>query len=136
VPATPAQLATIVRVCVALFRYHGWSGVQANDRIVGHDAQAVWTPEYTRAAKIPESRARLLWGTLGRKVDPTGVRRDGKKIIDVAAVQEEVARRLGDARAVANRQPEADEGSAVLCHPEQSDGSAFSHIPEAIHAAA
>jgi hypothetical protein len=95
VPATPAQLERIVRACVALFRYHGWRAAEAADRIVGHDAQAVWTPEYTRAAGIPESRARLLWGTLGRKVDPTGVRTDGRKIIDVRAVQAEVALRLG-----------------------------------------
>src|SRR5918911_1091333 len=54
VPATAAQLETIVRACVALFRYHGWTGEEARDRIVGHDQQAVWTPEYTRASKIPE----------------------------------------------------------------------------------
>ena len=95
VPATPAQFDRIVRACVSLFRYHGWRGAEAVDRIVGHDAQAVWTPEYTRAAGIPESRARLLWGTVGRKVDPTGVRADGRKIIDVRAVQTEVALRLG-----------------------------------------
>lgn len=91
VPATPPQLDTIVRACVAVFQYHGWPALQVTDRIVGHDAQAVWTPEYTRAAGIPEARARLLWGTLGRKVDPTGVRPDGRKIIDVRAVQAKVA---------------------------------------------
>src|SRR5438045_3313945 len=76
-------------------RDHGWRAAEAGDRIVGHDAQAVWTPEYTRAAGIRESRARLLWGAIGRKVDPTGVRADGRKIIDVRAVQAEVALRLG-----------------------------------------
>jgi hypothetical protein len=96
VPATVSQLETIVRACVALFRFHGWRAAEVLDRIVGHDAQAVWTPEYTRAAGIPESRARLLWGTVGRKVDPSGVRKDGRKIIDVLAVQLEVARRLSD----------------------------------------
>src|SRR5215471_8554679 len=80
VPATESQLETIVRACVALFRFHGWRAADVADRIVGHDAQAVWTPEYTRAAGIPEARARLLWGTVGRKVDPTGVRKDGRKI--------------------------------------------------------
>ena len=122
VPATSAQLETIVRTCVALFRYHGWSGTEAADRIVGHDAQAVWTPEYTRAAGIPESRARLLWGMVGRKVDPTGVRKDGRKIIDVRAVQEEVALRLS-------------------CHPERSacpDGAQRrgDRDPEGSHVAA
>jgi hypothetical protein len=94
VPATLAQLETIVRVCVALFRYHGWRAGEVLDRIVGHDSQAVWTPSYTRAAGILETRARLLWGTVGRKVDPTGVRADGRKIIDVRAVQIAVALRL------------------------------------------
>jgi hypothetical protein len=117
VVATPDQLSRIIRLCVALFRYHGWRGAEAADRIVGHDQQAVWTPEYTRAAGIPEARARLLWGTVGRKVDPTGVRADGRKIIDVHAVQAEVARRLG-------------------CHPEERrEGSAFDR-PEVCHASA
>lgn len=91
VPATASQFDTIVRTCVKIFHYHGWSALQVTDRIVGHDAQAVWTPDYTRAAGIPDARARLLWGTLGRKVDPTGVRHDGRKIIDVGAVQVKVA---------------------------------------------
>jgi hypothetical protein len=95
VPATQAQLEAIVHTCVALFRYHRWPGEEAAVRIVGHDAQAVWTPQYTRAAGIPQSRARLLWGSVGRKVDPTGVRKDGRKIIDVASVQASVARQLG-----------------------------------------
>jgi hypothetical protein len=106
--ATPAQLDAIVHACVALFRYHGWPAAEVVDRIVGHDTQAVWTPQYTRAAGIPESRARLLWGTPGRKVDPTGVRKDGRKIIDVGAVQAEVALRLGTGD----------------CHPERREGSA------------
>lgn len=117
VPATPAQLETIVRACVALFRYHGWRGSDAVDRIVGHDALAVWTPEYTRAAGIPEEKARLLWGTVGRKLDPTGVRMDGRKIIDVQAVRAEVARRLSghpEERSACpeERQRRGDEGSA------------------------
>ena len=91
VPVTAEQFETIVQTCVALFHYHGWSAMQAADRIVGHDAQAVWTPEYTRAAGISEHHARLLWGTVGRKVDPTGVRHDGRKIIDLGALQVKVA---------------------------------------------
>lgn len=110
VPATPDQLSRIIRLCVSLFRHHGWRGAEAPDRIVGHDEQAVWTPDYTRAAGIPEARARLLWGAVGRKVDPTGVRKDGRKIIDVSAVQEEVARRLGV--------------SPTPSHPERRDGTA------------
>jgi N-acetylmuramoyl-L-alanine amidase-like protein len=131
VPATPAQLERIVGACVALFRYHGWPVTQVPDRIVGHDAQAVWTPQYTRAAGIPESRARLLWGTLGRKVDPTGVRADARKIIDVSAVQAEVALRLGLG-------PDAGENGRPL-HPaeERSDGAAVAHVHrEVLHVAA
>lgn len=102
VPATASQFETIVRACVMLFRYHRWPAADVRDRIVGHDALAVWTPEYTRASRIPESRARLLWGTVGRKVDPTGVRHDGQKIVDVRKVQVEVAFRLGDVSGVAH----------------------------------
>jgi hypothetical protein len=128
VPATLAQLQTIVRACVLLFQYHGWRAAEVGDRIVGHDEQAVWTPEYTRAAGIPESRARLLWGTVGRKVDPTGVRADGRKIIDVNAVRIAVVLKL----------------AAAQCHAERSDGSTAPDIRaglgaengEVVHAAA
>ena len=111
VPATLAQLETIVRVCVALFRYHGWRAGEVGDRIVGHDEQAVWTPEYTRSARIPEPRARLLWGTVGRKVDPTGVRADGRKIIDVNAVRTAVVLRLA-IQPEENSDRRRDQGSA------------------------
>jgi N-acetyl-anhydromuramyl-L-alanine amidase AmpD len=91
VPATPAQLASLVDACAALARHHGWQASEVGDagalnhRIVGHDEQAVWTSAYTTN--------RALWGTTGRKVDPTGVRRDGQPIVDIAAVRREVARR-------------------------------------------
>jgi len=127
VPATPKQLEAIIRSCVALFRFHGWSGTEASARIVGHDEQAVWTPEYTRAAGIPESRARLLWGTVGRKVDPTGVRADGKKIIDVRAVQAEVSRRLGCHPEREARNTGRSESAEARAHPIRQ---------EALHAAA
>ena len=82
VPATDVQLASIIDICVALMRYHRWTPASAAERIAGHDAQAIWTPAYT-------SRP-ALWGTLGRKVDPTGQRNDGRKIIDVESVRERV----------------------------------------------
>ena len=50
--------------------------------IVGHDAEAIWSPANTRR--------RELWGRGGRKVDPTGVRKDGVPIIDVAEVRRRV----------------------------------------------
>jgi hypothetical protein len=129
VPATLAQLRTIVRACVVLFQYHGWRAAEVGDRIVGHDEQAVWTPEYTRTAGIPVSHARLLWGTVGRKVDPTGVRADGRKIIDVNAVRTAVVLKL----------------VAAQCQPERrEDGSTAPDIRaglgaengEVVHAAA
>jgi N-acetyl-anhydromuramyl-L-alanine amidase AmpD len=87
VPATPAQVNRIVQLCEALFRYHRWPASDAHQRIVGHDAQAIWTPEQTRLAGIPDAKARFLWGRLGRKVDPTGQRHDGRKILDLEEVR-------------------------------------------------
>jgi hypothetical protein len=94
VPATPAQLDAIVATCVALFRFHGWTPESVEARIVGHDGQAMWTPALTRAAGISDERGRALWGRLGRKVDPTGVRKDRRAIIDISEVRAGVARVL------------------------------------------
>lgn len=82
VPATEAQLASIVRICAALFRHHRWSAAGVDDRIVGHDEQAIWTRFYTKR--------RELWGRLGRKVDPTGQRKDGRPVIDLSEVRDRV----------------------------------------------
>ena len=90
VPATRAQVDTIIDVCAALFRYHAWGDSLVGTRIVGHDAQAIWTLEQTRLAGIPDAKGRYLWGKLGRKVDPTGQRRDGQKILDVDEVRDRV----------------------------------------------
>ena len=87
VPATPMQVDAIIEACTALFHYHGWTSGEVRQRIVGHDAQAIWTLDQTRLAGIPDGKARLLWGKLGRKVDPTGQRRDGRKILDVEDVR-------------------------------------------------
>ena len=76
VPATDVQLAAIARLCAALCRHHHWvieTLDQSRHVIVGHDEQAIWTAAYT-------SR-RVLWGTTGRKVDPTGQRPDRRPII-------------------------------------------------------
>lgn len=72
VPVTGGQMNAIARLCAAIARHHGW----AKPLIVGHDQQAIWTPAYTQRHS--------LWGKAGRKVDPTGRRTDGRKIIDVA----------------------------------------------------
>src|SRR4051812_7780695 len=77
VPATAAQLDSIVRLCGALVRHHRWR--VTDGLVVGHDAEAVWGPRSTKR--------RELWGKLGRKVDPTGTRADGRLIIDVGAVR-------------------------------------------------
>lgn len=81
VPATPAQVEAIVGLCAAI----------GLPRIVGHDEEAIWTPADTRRAGMNDERGRLLWGKGGRKVDPTGVRRDGVPIIDVDEVRRRVA---------------------------------------------
>ena len=73
--ATEQQLDAIARVCTAVCRYHQW----VTPVLVGHDEQAIWTALYTTT--------RALWGTPGRKVDPTGMRTDGKKIIDLADIR-------------------------------------------------
>jgi hypothetical protein len=96
VPATTAQLAAIAVTCLALFRFHGWKRDEVAARIQGHDAQAVWTPAYTRAAGLSDVTGRALWGRLGRKVDPTGVRKDRRPIIDVNQVRAAVAAALRD----------------------------------------
>jgi hypothetical protein len=97
VPATPAQLDAIVRLCAALAQAHAWR-IEANaaasaaaSRIVGHDAMAIWTPAATRAAGMSDERGRALWGQGGRKVDPTGVRKDGVPIIDLTLIRRRVA---------------------------------------------
>ena len=56
------------------------------DRIVGHDAQAIWTVVYT---KNPALR-----GKLGRNVDPTGTRPDRVPIIDIDTLRLAIAARL------------------------------------------
>ncbi len=86
--ATPQQVDAIVTICVAVFIRQGWSDASVAERIVGHDAQAIWTKAYTSD--------RALWGKTGRKVDPTGQRADRKRIIDIDLVRQRVARQLGD----------------------------------------
>lgn len=83
VPATDAQLESIARLCAAIVRFEGWSRESLDRRIVGHDREAIWTPAYT-----PD---RERWGRLGRKVDPTGTRHDGRAIIDVGSVVERLS---------------------------------------------
>jgi hypothetical protein len=86
VPATDAQLASMVRVAVAVSRFEEWGGESIAKRVVGHDAQAIWTPAYTSD--------RERWGRTGRKVDPTGVRPDGRPIIDLHDVTQRIQQSL------------------------------------------
>jgi N-acetyl-anhydromuramyl-L-alanine amidase AmpD len=94
--ATPAQVDAIVAICAALFRFHAWTPDSVDSRLVGHDAQAIWTPALTRAAGLDDATARGMWGKLGRKVDPTGGRKDRRPIIDVNQVCAAVAAALRD----------------------------------------
>ena len=84
VVATPAQLDSIVRLCAAL--------LPEGATIVGHDAESIWTPKTTRAAGMSDERGGALWGKRGRKVDPTGVRKDRVPIINV----DEIVRRVSE----------------------------------------
>lgn len=94
VVCTDAQRTAIVATCTALFRFHSWPAYQVGDRIVGHDALAVWNPATTRAAGMPDVRGRALWGKVGRKVDPTGVRRDRLAVLDVNDIRAAVVAEL------------------------------------------
>ena len=94
--ATAAQVDAIVCICVALFRFHRWTLDTLASRISGHDAEAIWTPALTRAQGLSDAKAESLWGKLGRKVDPTGVRKDGQAIINVGEVRAAVSARLAD----------------------------------------
>jgi len=96
VPATRSQVDAIVEICAALFQYHRWPSIDLKTRIVGHDEQAIWTREQTQMAGMSDAKGRLLWGKLGRKVDPTGERRDGEKILDVEAVRRAVWVKLSE----------------------------------------
>jgi len=71
-----------VRCSISLLEYHGWSADDVSTRIVGHHAQAIWTPALTNDAR--------RCSTLGRKVDPTGTRPDKQPIIDVAEIHRRV----------------------------------------------
>jgi N-acetyl-anhydromuramyl-L-alanine amidase AmpD len=82
VPVTDAQLAAITAICAAVLTHHAWTDDALDHRLVGHDEQAIWTPAYTSQ--------RALWGTLGRKVDPRGQRKDGKPILDLVALRQAV----------------------------------------------
>ena len=83
--ATEQQLDTIAHLCAAILRHHHWVTDPSGDmstRVVGHDRQAVWTAAYTAH--------RELWGRLGRKIDPTGRRPDGRPVIDPGEVMQRI----------------------------------------------
>jgi hypothetical protein len=77
--ATEPQLESIVSICAAVARSEKWSAESISDRIVGHDREAIWTPESTPI--------RERWGKLGRKIDPMGTRPDRQPVIDVGRVR-------------------------------------------------
>jgi N-acetyl-anhydromuramyl-L-alanine amidase AmpD len=84
--ATEAQLSSIAALCAALWRCHDWPADAVATRIVGHDEQAIWTQAYTSE--------RTLWGHVGRKVDPTGRRPDGRPIIDLTQLKSRITLEL------------------------------------------
>lgn len=78
VPATQAQFDAIVDDCVALMQTHGWT--DPDQHIVGHEDWAIHD-------KGP------LKGKLGRKCDPTGLRKQ-HPILSTQAVRDAVRKRL------------------------------------------
>ena len=93
-PVTLAQLDGLAAVCEAVMVFHGWGADEVDARIVGHDREAIWTPEATRAAGLSDARGRAHWGQVGRKVDPTGTRRDARPVIDLVRLRAVVATRV------------------------------------------
>ena len=93
-PVTLAQLDGLAAVCEAVMVFHGWGADEVDARIVGHDREAIWTPEATRAAGLSDARGRAHWGQVGRKADPTGTRRDGRPVIDLVRLRAVVATRV------------------------------------------
>jgi N-acetyl-anhydromuramyl-L-alanine amidase AmpD len=81
VPVTDLQRDSIARLITALVRYHNWSVTlpSLSKTIVGHDEEAIWTPQHTPVE--------ALWGRVGRKIDPTGNRPDGQPVIDLGAMR-------------------------------------------------
>ena len=85
VPATEAQRDSIAALGAAVCRRHRWVHSSVTDlrhRVVGHDEQAIWTAASTAR--------RELWGRIGRKVDPTGRRADGRAIIPLEEMRERI----------------------------------------------
>jgi N-acetyl-anhydromuramyl-L-alanine amidase AmpD len=81
--ATETQLESIAALCRAVARFHEWDERSITKRLVGHDREAIWTPESTPV--------RDRWGKRGRKTDPTGTRPDGRPIVDVGDITRRVA---------------------------------------------
>ena len=93
VPATEAQLSSIAALGAAIVRHHGWafeSDAHRAARVVGHDAQAIWTAAYTSRHE--------LWGRTGRKVDPTGRRVDRRAIIPIEEVRSRIVSNIQGGR--------------------------------------
>jgi N-acetyl-anhydromuramyl-L-alanine amidase AmpD len=80
--ATASQLEAVAMLSAAVARFENWSIDEIGRRIVGHDLEAIWTPDHTDRQD--------LWGKLGRKLDPTGTRADHRPIIDVHMIRRRV----------------------------------------------
>lgn len=66
------------------------AGVPSQGDSPGDDVQTAATRPAAaprQPAGMPDARGAALWGELGRKVDPTGVRRDGTPILAVETVR-------------------------------------------------
>jgi N-acetylmuramoyl-L-alanine amidase len=81
IPATAAQLETVVWLTRGYFERMGWP-VSETWRIVGHDSEAIWPNK----ADVPVK----LRGKRGRKIDPTGPK-PNRPILSLDEVRRRVA---------------------------------------------
>jgi hypothetical protein len=88
---TEAQYRRIVLDTVATFRVHGWGPAEVAHRLVGHEEWAIFNER-------DNPTRRDLWGKLGRKIDPTGVRKDRRPVLSLVQGRIDVAALLAGER--------------------------------------
>lgn len=86
---TREQLQSLTIDCAIIWRAAGWSLERLDTDLTGHDLKAIHNPRDD--PHHPE-----LWGRLGRKIDPTGTRRDGRPVVDLAELRQGVRTYLED----------------------------------------
>lgn len=85
---TREQLDAMTTDIAIIFRLANWGPDDVDVRIVGHDEKAIFNPRDN--PKSPK-----LWGTLGRKIDPTGIHKDDP-VVDMGELRQQVRTFLED----------------------------------------